>query len=111
MRQLPANEPGQRHSVGSYVFVVVLVVLGFIVIALIVGGIIVDHDQHAAVAPLPRSEYSISLQSCTTNSLGEAQAVATLTRLTQSGTFSVVADFYDTESGKISRLRSQRFSS
>jgi hypothetical protein len=82
------------------VFAVLLVLFGFIITLIVVAGIIIDHDQHAAVAPLPHSEYSISIQSCTVNQLGETEAVGTLTRLTQTGSFTVSAAFFNAMTGK-----------
>jgi hypothetical protein len=90
-----------RHNKGPrYLLVALLGFFALIFVSIVIAALIIDHDQHAAVAPLPPSEYTISVRCCTVNSFGTTVAVGTLTRLTQSGHFSVVGRFYNARTGQ-----------
>ena len=80
----------------------VLVFLMIVVVAIVIGVMVLVHDDHAAVAPLPSTDYSIAVSCCTVNRFGETVAVGTLHRLSDRGDYNlgVVGRFYNARTGQ-----------
>lgn len=81
----------------------VLTLVVIVVPAVIVAMVVLVHDDHAAVAPLPRTDNSISVSCCTTNQFGQTVAVGTLHRLLERGDYNlqVVGLSFNAKTGQI----------
>src|SRR5208337_3921264 len=75
----------------------VVALMATVAVALVIGAVVLVHDDHAAVAPLPPTDYSISVACCTVDRFGETVAVGTLHRLDERGDYNlqVVGRFYN----------------
>ena len=80
----------------------IVVLLMIVVVAIFIGVMVLVHDDHAAVAPLPPTDYSIAVSCCTVNRFGDTVAVGTLHRLIDRGDYNlgVVGRFYNARTGQ-----------
>ena len=101
----PAAHGGSRSSkvAGHGCLTSVLTLVVIVLLAVIIAVVVLVHDDHAADAPLPRTDYSISVSCCTTNQFGQTVAVGTLHRLLDRGDYNlqVVGLYFNAETGQI----------
>jgi len=101
----PAAHGGSRSSkvAGHGCLTSVLTLVVIVVLAVIIAVVVLVQDDHAADAPLPRTDYSISVSCCTTNQFGQTVAVGTLHRLVERGDYNlqVVGLYFNTNTGQI----------